>query len=143
MNTERIKELQNFANEFNNKLKIDEESHIEENKFIKYPLTSRIKKSNSTMTPKKIKTDINFNYKYRMPFLEKNQNYPKIKRAIKSCKKNQRKLNNNIYKNLLPWIPPHYIGNYFEDFKILKDKHNLSNWEKVNNNIYLFFYRIE
>ena len=45
MNTERIKELQNFANEFNNKLKIDEESHIEENKFIKYPLTSRIKKS--------------------------------------------------------------------------------------------------
>ena len=136
MNNERIKELQNFANEFNSKLKISEESQIEENKINKFPLTSRIKKSHSAMTPKNPKTKINFNYKYKMPFLDKDQNYPKIKRAIKSSKKGQRKLNNNIYKNLLPWIPPHYFGNYFDDFKILQDKHNLSSWEKVNNIIF-------
>ena len=136
MNTERIKELQNFANEFNSKLKISEESQIEENKINKFPLTSRIKKSYSTMTPKSPKTKINFNHKNKMPFLDKDQNYPKIKRAIKSSKKSQRKLNNNIYKNLLPWIPPHYVGNYFDDFKTLQDKHNLSSWEKVNNIIF-------
>ena len=135
MNTERIKELQNFANEFNSKLKISEESQIEENKINKFPLTSRIKKTYSAMTPKNPKTKTNFNYKYKMPFFDKDQNYPKIKRAIKSSKKTQRKLNNNIYKNL-PWIPPHYVGNYFDDFKILQDKHNLSSWEKVNNNIF-------
>jgi hypothetical protein len=133
MNTERIKELQNFANEFNNRLKISEESQIEENKINKFPLKSRIKKPYSAMTPKNPKTKINLDYKHKMPFLDNDQNNPKIKRTIKSSKKGQRKLNNNIYKNLLPWIPPHYVGNYFDDLKILQDKHNLTAWEKVNN----------
>ena len=33
MNTERIKKLQDFANEFNKKLKLSEESQIKENKL--------------------------------------------------------------------------------------------------------------
>ena len=128
MNTNRIKELQDFANDFNNRLKFSEKSLIEEKKLITFPLNRRIKNSFSTLTPRIPFSAKKFN---NTPNLNKNQNAKKIKRAIKSCKKKPIKLNNNIYKNLLPWRPPHYVGNYFEDFKILQDKHNLSSWEKV------------
>lgn len=130
MNVNRIKELQDFANEFNRQLKDSEESNeIKISKLnIFYP-NKRIKKSNSTVTPNKPnKTNIS---NYNIQLLHKNQNNQKSKRSVKSCKKKQGKLNNNIYKNLLPWIPPHYIGNYFDNFKILKDRHSLSAWEKV------------
>ena len=131
MNTDRIKELQDFANEFNKKLKLSEESEIKENKW---PLTKMMKKPLSAMTPNSTSRTI---HKISIANSNKNQNIPKMKRAIKSCKKSQRKLNNNIYKNLLPWIPPLFVGKYFENFKILQDKHTISIWEKVTFKLYL------
>lgn len=138
MNVNRIKELQEFANEFNKQLKDSEESNeIKINKLNIFYTNKRIKKSNSTVAPdKQNETNIS-NYNIRL--LYKNQKNQKSKRSVKSCKKKQGKLNNNIYKSLLPWIPPHYIGNYFDNFKILKDRHNLSAWEKVIKlNIFIF-----
>jgi len=135
MNTERIKKLQHFANEFNQKLKLSEESQIKENKLALLPFNKRIKKSYSTTNSKYKNKNINYN----LSFLNQSKNIQKIKRAIKSSKKKQGKLSNNIYKNLLPWIPPHYIGSYFDNFKILQDKHNLSAWEKVRNNLFFIF----
>ena len=131
----RIKELQDFANEFNRKLELSEESDIKEKRW---SLTKRLKKPLSAMASSNTSRTI---FKNNISSSNKNQNTPKIKRAIKSCKKNQRKLNNNIYKNLLPWIPPLFVGKYFEDFKILQDKHNISSWEKVTykDNLTSFF----
>lgn len=126
MYNDRIKELQDFANEFNRKLEISEEPEIED---YKWPLTKKLRKPLSAMTPSY--SNRAMHYRNENPFSNQNKNNPKIKRAIKSCKKSQRKLDNNFYKNLFPWIPPHNSGKYFEDFKILKDKHCISAWEKV------------
>ena len=60
------------------------------------------------------------------------------KKKLKSIvKRNESKL--NIYNTIIPWIPPKYIGNYFEDFKRLPDHYDMSNWEKVFNKIYIIF----
>lgn len=126
MNTDRIKELQDFANDFNRRLKISEESEIDDYKL---PLKKILRKPLSAIPPSY--SSRTMNTRNNNPFLNQNQNNPKLKRTIKSCKKPQKKLDNNFYKSLLPWIPPHYVGNYFENFKILKDKHTLSAWEKV------------
>ena len=137
MNTDRIKELQDFANEFNRKLEIYKESGNKGKNSNIFPIKGRI------MTPKNPRRKINFTY--NIPFLNENNNGSK-KRTIQSCKRKQRKLNKNLYKELLPWIPPHFVGNYFDNFKILKDGHNLSNWEKVIIHIFIIIfnhYRIE
>lgn len=136
MNVDRINKLQDFANEFNRKLKLSEESEIEENKIVIPPLNKRIKKSYSMASNNQLKR---LNYNDNIPFLNNKKNNQEINRPTKSSKKKQGKVNNNIYKNLLPWIPPHYIGKYFEEFKLLQDKHNLSTWEKVRN-IFLYLY---
>lgn len=128
MKNDRIKELQDFANEFNRKLEINEESQKEEDNLDLFPIKKRI------MTSRNPRRKINF--EYNIPFLNQNINGTK-KRNIQSCKRKQPKLNKNLYKNLLPWVPPHYIGKYFDNFKILKDEHSLSNWEKVTIIIYI------
>ena len=138
MNVKRIKELQEFADEFDKQLKNSEESYELnlKNKNFFYP-NRKIKKSYSSIASNiQNKTMIS---KYKIPISIPIINQ-KPKRNTKSCKKKQGKISGNIYKNLLPWIPPHYIGNYFESFKILKDRHNLSAWEKVNIKIFLIFF---
>ncbi len=146
MNEKRIKELQDFANDFDRQLKNAEESYElnlknmnllnKNNKFKKSYSSLGSKSQNKTMISK-----------YNMPFSTPTMPIvsQKEKRNTKSCKKKQGKISGNIYKNLLPWIPPHYVGNYFDNFKILKDRHNLSAWEKVITLIFFifYFYRIE
>lgn len=136
MKNDRIKELQDFANEFNRKLKhSDEPSLILNDNLYTYSNNKTMKKCPSTLGSKN-QISLN-NINNDMP-LNHRLNIPKPKRNVKSCKRKE-KLNKDIYKNLLPWIPPHYIGNYFDNFKMLHDEHSLSSWEKVIINIYNYF----
>ena len=45
-------------------------------------------------------------------------------------------LNKDFFRPLLPWVPNSFIGNYFNKFEKLNDKHNITIWEKV---IFIFF----
>ena len=127
MNINRIKELQDYANDFYKKLKYSEEITLsEDNKCIE-SYNKIIKKSFSTVVPKN--RNLSFN---RKSF--SNYNIINGKNKLKPLVKNKNdKL--NAYYNLTPWIPPKYIGNYFESFKRLPVHYDMSNWEKVN---YLF-----
>ena len=126
MSTFRIKELQNFANKFYNKLySSDEETFPTKNENI---ISSKSMRKSFSSVGNKFKNQ-STNYKKSL------SNYNlKAKFALKPLKKmklsNQNKI--NIYKTLTPWIPPNYEGNYFEDFKRLQDHYDMSNWEKVN-----------
>ena len=126
MSTFRIKELQNFANKFYNKLySSDEETFPTKNENI---ISSKSMRKSLSSVGNKFKNQ-STNYKKSL------SNYNlKAKFALKPLKKmklsNQNKI--NIYKTLTPWIPPNYEGNYFEDFKRLQDNYDMSNWEKVN-----------
>ena len=120
MSNERIKELQEKANEFLLKLKESEESlNNRESKNIQ-PNSQKIRKSYST---------INTNPRIKTTFTG---NLPK--KGLKA-KKNKSSLKLGAYNALLPWIPPRYVGKYFEDFKRLKDEYDLSNWEKHRINL--------
>lgn len=123
MNLERIKELEKFADTFYQKLNKDEKEFN-----IKPPM----KKSYSTFgttEPEKIKlikklsrTQTNI-----LPSLTSPELPP-----IKINKKKQPKLKGDIYKTLLPWVPPNFVGRYFGKFNRLRDEHFMSTWEKVN-----------
>ena len=135
MSTYRIKELQNFANNFYNKLySSEEETSPTKNETI---INSKsMRKSLSTVGGKFKNQSTN----YKKSLSNYNLN---VKFALKPIKKiklsNQNRI--NIYKTLLPWIPPNYEGNYFENFKRLQDYYDMSNWEKVNIifiNIYIY-----
>ena len=144
MSTRRIKELQDFANDFYNKLLLsDELPSISNNK--KIDISDKIlKKAFSTLEPKN-RDQIN-NYRKSLSKYDLSKN-KYIFKPIKKIKLAQKKL--NIYKTLEPWIPPKYEGDYFEKYKRLQDHYDMSNWEKVNyikiiylNNILFFQYRI-
>ena len=135
MSTYRIKELQNFANNFFNKLySSEEETSPTKNETI---INSKsMRKSLSTVGDKFKNQSTN----YKKSLSNYNLN---VKFSLKPIKKiklsNQNRI--NIYKTLLPWIPPNYEGNYFENFKRLQDYYDMSNWEKVNIifiNIYIY-----
>ena len=132
MNIKRIKELQDYANDFDKKLLLSEKSSTIENDKCIYSYNKKIKKSFSTIVPKN--KAHSFNYKKQFS----NYNIINSKKKLKSIvKRNESKL--NIYNTIIPWIPPKYIGNYFEDFKRLPDHYDMSNWEKVFNKIYIIF----
>jgi hypothetical protein len=126
MSTYRIKELQNFANNFYNKLySSEEETSPKKSETI---INSKsMRKSLSTVGDKFKNQSTN----YKKSLSNYNLN---VKFSLKPIKKiklsNQNRI--NIYKTLLPWIPPNYEGNYFEKFKRLQDHYDMSNWEKVN-----------
>ena len=135
MSTYRIKELQNFANNFYNKLYSSEEetSPTKSETIIN---SKSMRKSLSTVGDKFKNQSTN----YKKSLSNYNLN---VKFSLKPIKKiklsNQNRI--NIYKTLLPWIPPNYEGNYFENFKRLQDYYDMSNWEKVNIifiNIYIY-----
>ena len=124
MSIKRIKELQEYANDFHKKLELSEKSTPPEDDKCIYSYNKIIKKSFSTIAPKS--KAHSFNYRKSLS----NYNLFNSEKKLKPIKKrNENKL--NIYNTLIPWIPPNYIGNYFEDFKRLPDNYDMSNWEKV------------
>lgn len=114
MNANRLKELKTFADDFYKKLNNSNEG------FETYP-SKPMKKSLSVLCPSITKQI----QKQTLPEMVSTE--PRLK----TSKKKQQKISGNIYKTLLPWIPPNYSGKYFEDFKKLKDNHYMNIWEKV------------
>ena len=113
MKSDRIKELQDFSNEFYLRLQETEKTPINDEITNNRSVSQQIKKSYSTLNSvPHIKTT----------FVHPNKNL--------SSKKNKSTLKLSAYNALLPWIPPRYIGKYFENFKRLQDEHDLSSWEK-------------
>jgi hypothetical protein len=134
MSTYRIKELQNFANKFYNRLysSDDEEASPVKNGKKIDALNKLMRKSFSTMRDKD--SDKNQTINYRKSLSDYNLAEKISLKPIRPHKKiklsNQNKI--NVYKTLVPWIPPNYEGNYFENFKRLPDHYDMSSWEKVN-----------
>ena len=116
MNLERIKLLQDFSNDFYLKLQESEAlKNINESNNNR-SFSQKIKKSYSTF---------NSDPQIKTTFINNLHN----KRGLNQ-KKNKSSLKLSAYNTLLPWIPPRYIGKYFENFKRLQDEHDLSHWEK-------------
>ena len=121
--TDRIKELQDISNNFLSKLLESEEKQNTINAANNtQPFSQKnIRKSYSTLNEDPhIKTTFT-------------GNLPK-RRGLNS-KRNKSSLKLGAYNALLPWIPPRYVGKYFENFKRLKDEYDLSNWEKHRINL--------
>ena len=136
MSTYRIKELQNFANKFYNRLysSDDEETSPVKNGKKIDALNKLMRKSFSSMGDKdtdKIKSQT-INYRKSLSDYNLVEKIPlKPIRTHKKIKlSNQNKI--NIYKTLVPWVPPNFVGNYFENFKRLPDHYDMNSWEKVN-----------
>ena len=115
MSTERIKQLQDFSNEFYLKLQESEESQ---------PITDTKNTRSSSQKIKKSYSTLNSDPHIKTTFTG---NIPK-KRL--NPKKNKSSLKLSAYNALLPWIPPKYIGKYFDNFKRLQDKYDLTHWDK-------------
>ena len=132
MSIKRIKELQDFGNEFYNKLLSSEEelSPIKyDNKTYLYEKT--MQKSISSISPENKDEIINYRKSLSNYDLMDNK-YDKY--AFKPIKNKKTKLNKiSAYTTLLPWIPPPHEGNYFESFKRLPDHYDMTSWDKVNN----------
>ena len=136
MNIKRIKEIQNIANDFLKNFQYSEEaSPSEDNKCIQ-SYNKIIKKSYSSIFPKS--KNISFNIRKSIS----NYNITNGKHKLKPLpSKSEDKF--NVHKTLIPWIPPKYVGNYFESFKRLTDHYDMSNWEKVINNHSFNFYKLQ
>ena len=117
MSEEKVKELQNFVNDFNKKLKEAHNIFTEKQNKIKI-----LKKTHSVKS-------LNRNKKAILPDISKTyRSIEKIK-----IKKNLNLSNNNIIITTPIWKPSNGYPNYFEKFKRLQDKHEISDWEKVCN----------
>ena len=122
MSLNRIEELQNFADDFYKKLQSSEEEFSQSKEIFSY---------NNKMIKKSFSTIVNNNKNHGMNLIKStsNKNLTNKKILLKPLKKNHNKL--NIYNTLTPWVPPNYVGKYFEAFKRLPDHYCMSNWEKV------------
>ena len=113
MSEEKVKELQEFVDDFHKKIK---EAYT---KFeIKQNKIKTLKKSHSQVE--------NTNKENKFPTINNNKYMGKI-----SLKKNLS--NNNLTIKTPIWKPPNSYPNYFEEFKRLQYKHEISDWEKVCN----------
>ena len=116
MSEEKVKELQKFVDDFNIKLK---EAY---NMFEA--------KQNKIKTLKKSQSQIEYIKNYndnKFPSISKNYKYM----GNINLKKNLS--NNNLIIKTPIWRPPNEYPNYFEEFKRLQYKHEISDWEKVCN----------
>lgn len=123
MSETKIKELQEFVDDFNKKLKEAYNKFEDKQKKIK-----KLKKSHSQIEHSYNKTNGD-----KFPLVS-NNNY-KIIHKTKSSKF----LSTNIKTNPQIWKPPNGYPDYFEDFKRLHNQYQLSSWEKVCKYIIIKF----
>lgn len=110
MNVGRIKELKTFADNFYQRLNTNKDEP-------ELKIAKTIQKSFSTFSPGESNP--------LAKMFKTSSNFPNIN-------KKKPKLKGDIYKTLSPWVPPYFVGRYFENFNRLRDEHYMSIWEKVN-----------
>ena len=111
MSEEKVKEIQEFVDDFSQKLKKAE--NIYEDKI------KKLKKNNSQ------KSLIRNNKRQYFPLITNNYKTNEKNRLTKSLS------SINIIMNPPIWKPPNGYPNYFEEFKRLKNDNQLSDWQKV------------
>jgi len=130
-NTARFEELMRLKNEFNAKL---------EKSFEKYE--SRIKKHHSIKGGKNLKLNKNSTTielsKDNIANINKSKKskilpplIPKYIDDIKDFSVMPKRSNSQIKENSNIWNPPYMIGDYFDKFRRLQDRHEINDWEKV------------
>jgi hypothetical protein len=115
MSEDKVKEIQEFVDEFQNKLK-------HSFKLFEY------RKKQKEKSLKKHFSQIYNENKIRDKF----QSFT-TKNEINKDIFNNSQLNNKSYA----WRPPKGASDYFEKFKYLAHKYELNNWEKVRRYIFL------
>ena len=124
MSNNRIKELQDYADEFYKRLLLSEEEYLKKDDKCIFSYNNKlIKKSHSTIVKEPKTRGIHFLKSLSNNNIKSN----KILKPI--IKRNQNKI--NAYNTITPWVPPSYVGDYFESYKRLPDHYDMSNWEKV------------
>ena len=127
MSEEKVKELQEFVDDFHTKLK-EAYNIFEVNQ-------------NKIKTLKKSQSQIENTNKH------KENKFPSIfkKKCLGKINLTKNLSNNNIIIRTPIWRPPNGYPNYFGEFKRLQYKHEISDWEKVCNIFILkiFFFNLQ
>ena len=110
MSENRVEEIQEFIDEFNNKLK---------NSFELF----KLRKNKKEKSLKKYFSHNNIEKKIKDKFQSFSTKSERNKDIL-----NNSQLNNKSYI----WRPPKGALDYFEKFKYLSHKHELNNWERVS-----------
>ena len=116
MSEEKVKEIQEFVDNFTQKLKDAEKAFVDKENKIK-----KLKKSQSQ------KALCRNNKKDKLPFISNTY------KTIEKHSLNKNLSNNNIVINLNTpiWKPPNFYPSYFEEYKRLQNDNQLSDWQKV------------
>ena len=116
MTEDRVKEIQEFVDNFNKRIK--EAYTLYENKHKK---NKNIRKCHSQITNRrKTEGDI----------------FPSLKKNIDKYSSKKSSINRSLILKPQDWKPARGVPDYFEEFKGLKNKYELDTWEKVcKNNI--------
>ena len=124
MSEEKVKEIQDFVDSFNQKLK--ESFLLYEEKQKKMNL-KKLKKSHSQVNQRR-KTEDD-----KLPTLSSNKD--------EKYKIRKNPSDNNIFNKHPTWKPPRGVPDYFEEFKGLRNEKELDSWEKVckYNNLLILF----
>ena len=107
----RVKEIQEFVDDFNKKLK-DAYTFYE----TKLKITKNLKKCHSQITNRR-KTEGDY--------------FPSVKTTIDNYKSKKTSLHKSLLIKPQEWKPARAVPDYFEEFKGLKNKYELDTWEKV------------
>ena len=111
---DRVKEIQEFVDNFNRKLK--EAYTLYETK---HKISKNLKKCHSQITNRrKTEGDI----------------FPSAKKTIDKYTSKKTSLNKSLILRPQDWKPARGVPDYFEEFKGLKNKYELNTWEKVYKN---------
>ena len=124
MSEEKVKEIQDFVDSFNQKLR--ESFLLYEAKQKKMNL-KKLKKSHSQVN-KRRKTEDD-----KLPTLSNNKD--------EKYKIRKNPSDYNIFNKYPTWKPPKGFPDYFEEFKGLRNEKELDSWEKVckYNNLLILF----
>ena len=115
MSEQKVREIQEFVDDFNKKLKEAYERYEEKQNKIK-----NLKKSNTQIGS------------YRS---NKENKFSERSKSYKTMEQNQIQKsfsNSNAIMKPQIWKPPNGYPDYFEEFKRLENKHQLNDWEKVS-----------
>ena len=126
MSDDKVKQIQEFVDDFNKKLK-EASLKFEENKNKNLNLKKSYSQINQNQNNNKFSTFFNNS---------KTKDKINLKRSLSNI---------NIFYKPTIWKPNNFYPDYFERFKALQNKHEISEWEKVCNiyklniNIILFY----
>ena len=135
LNSTRIEELMKLKEEFNDKLKEAFERY--ETRIKEY----QSKKNQHQKIPKsKTENGFSINNESISNQIKKRKKLPKlipkVTEDLSEIKYKLPRRNRSHFKDIKIWRPPYMVNDYFDMFRRLQDKYEMSVWEKVNHLFY-------